>query len=297
MLTINTSKEKTSVIHKYLLGSVAPRPIAFASTVDKDGKPNLSPFSFFNAFSANPPILVFSPARRVRDNTTKHTFENAKETGEVVISVVTFDMAQQVSLSSADFPKGISEFDKAGFTPVPSEMIAPFRVKESPVNFECRVNDIIELGSEGGAGNLIICEVLLMHINEDILDGNKAIDPLKIDLVSRLGGAWYGRTRDNAIFEMEKPSDKTVIGLDQLPAGIKNSEILTGRDLALLADVESIPLFEKQKTFSELPEVKKIAEEITDNSEMMKKLHLLAKEKLSNGNVEEAWKVLLSIET
>ena len=292
MLTINTSKEKTSVIHKYLLGSVAPRPIAFASTVDKDGKPNLSPFSFFNAFSANPPILVFSPARRVRDNTTKHTFENAKETREVVISVVTFDMAQQVSLSSADFPKGISEFDKAGFTPVPSEMIAPFRVKESPVNFECRVNNIIELGKEGGAGNLIICEILLMHISEEILDGNNAIDPLKIDLVSRLGGAWYGRTRDNAIFEIEKPSDKIVIWLDQLPAGIKNSEVLTGRDLALLADVESIPLFEKQKIFAELPEVKKIAEQITDNTEMVKKLHLLAKEKLSNGDIEEAWKVL-----
>lgn len=292
MLTINTSEEKTSVIHKYLLGSVAPRPIAFASTVDKDGKPNLSPFSFFNAFSANPPILVFSPARRVRDNTTKHTFENAKETREVVISVVTFDMAQQVSLSSADFPKGISEFDKAGFTPVPSEIVSPFRVKESPVNFECRVNNIIELGKEGGAGNLIICEILLMHISEDILDGNNAIDPLKIDLVSRLGGAWYGRTRDNAIFEMGKPSDQTVIGIDQLPAGIKNSEVLTGRDLALLADVESIPLFEKQNIFAELPEVKKIAEQITDNPEMMKKLHLLAQEKLSNGNVEEAWKVL-----
>ena len=188
MLTIDPKSEKTALVHKYILGAVAPRPIAFASTIDKEGNPNLSPFSFFNAFSANPPICVFSPARRAKDNTTKHTFDNTKEVDEVVINVVNYNLVQQASLSSADFPKGVNEFEKAGFTPVKSEKIKPFCVKESPINFECKVNEVIELGEEGGAGNLVICEVLKIHIKENILDAEQNIDPLKLQALSRLGG-------------------------------------------------------------------------------------------------------------
>ena len=212
MLTIDPKTEKTSLVHKYILGAVAPRPIAFASTLDSDGNLNLSPFSFFNAFSANPPILIFSPARRVRGNTTKHTLENVLDNKEVVISIVTTEMAQQVSLSSCDFEKGVNEFEKAGFTTVKSEKVNPFRVKESPVNFECKVNEVIALGKEGGAGNLVICEVLKIHIDEAILDADENIDPLKLNALSRLGGNWYGKATKNSLFQMEKPIGKISIG-------------------------------------------------------------------------------------
>ena len=280
MLIIDPKTAETSNLHKYLLGAIAPRPIAFASTVDTDGNLNLSPFSFFNAFSANPPILIFSPARRVRGNTTKHTLENALETKEVVISVVTYDMAKQVSLSSSDFEKGVNEFKKAGFTPIKSNIVKPFCVKESPVNFECKVNDVIALGSEGGAGNLVICEVQLIHIDEKILDAEKNIDPLKLDLISRLGGNWYGKTTKESLFQIPKPISEIGIGIDQLPEHIRNSSILTGNELAVLASVTKIP-------------VKECADESEARSE--EELHKYARELILQGKCDEAWQVLLEL--
>jgi flavin reductase (DIM6/NTAB) family NADH-FMN oxidoreductase RutF len=278
MLTIDPKIEKTSIVHKYILGAVAPRPIAFASTINNDGNLNLSPFSFFNAFSANPPILIFSPARRVRGNTIKHTLENVTQNNEVVISIVTAEMAQQVSLSSCDFPKGVNEFEKAGFTPVKSEKVKPFCVKESPVNFECKVNQVISLGEEGGAGNLVICEILKIHINEDILDSEKNIDPLKLNALSRLGGNWYGRATKDSLFQLAKPIGIIGMGIDKLPENIRNSEILTGNELAILASVENIPA---KKEFT-LREEKNTTEK-----------HILAKELLSQGKSEDAWQILL----
>jgi flavin reductase (DIM6/NTAB) family NADH-FMN oxidoreductase RutF len=278
MLTIDPKIEKTSTVHKYILGAVAPRPIAFASTIDNDGNLNLSPFSFFNAFSANPPILIFSPARRVRGNTIKHTLENVLENKEVVISIVTAEMAHQVSLSSSDFPKGINEFEKAGFTPVKSKKVKPFCVKESPVNFECKVNQVISLGDEGGAGNLVICEILKIHINEDILDSEKNIDPLKLNALSRLGGNWYGKATKDSLFQLAKPIGIIGMGFNDLPKEIRNSSILSGSDLAILASSENIPA---KKEFT-LREEKNTTEK-----------HILAKELLSQGKLEDAWQILL----
>jgi flavin reductase (DIM6/NTAB) family NADH-FMN oxidoreductase RutF len=278
MLTIDPKIEKTSIVHKYILGAVAPRPIAFASTIDNDGNLNLSPFSFFNAFSANPPILIFSPARRVRGNTIKHTLENVLENKEVVISIVTAEMAHQVSLSSCDFKKGVNEFDKAGFTPVKSETIKPFCIKESPVNFECKVNQVISLGEEGGAGNLVICEILKIHINETILDSEKNIDPLKLNALSRLGGNWYGKATKDSLFQLAKPIGIIGMGLDNLPKEIRNSAILSGSDLAILASEENIPT---KKEFT-LREEKNTTEK-----------HILARELLSQGKSEDAWQILL----
>jgi len=278
MLTIDPKSEKTALVHKYILGAVAPRPIAFASTINKEDNLNLSPFSFFNAFSANPPVLIFSPARRVRGNTIKHTLDNVMETNEVVIGIVTTEMAQQVSLSSCDFEKDVNEFEKAGFTPVKADLIKPFLIKESPVNFECKVNEVIELGEEGGAGNLIICEVLKIHIKENILDAEQNIDPLKLNALSRLGGNWYGKATKDSLFELEKPIGKTAMGFDNLPNGISTSSILSGSDLAILASLEDIP----SKTDFLEREGKDIAEK-----------HTLAKKYLSQGNVNDAWQVLL----
>ena len=278
MLTIDPKIEKTSIVHKYILGPVAPRPIAFASTIDNDGNLNLSPFSFFNAFSANPPILVFSPARRVRGNTIKHTLENVLENKEVVISIVTAEMAHQVSLSSSDFLKGVNEFEKAGFTAVKSEKVKPFCVKESPVNFECKVNRVISLGEEGGAGNLVICEILKIHINDDILDSEKNIDPLKLNALSRLGGNWYGKATKDSLYQLGKPIGIIGMGFDDLPEEIRNSSILSGSDLAILASLENIP---SKKEFT-LREEKNTTEK-----------HILAKELLSQGKSEDAWQILL----
>ena len=232
LLTINPRDTQTPELHSYLLSAVAPRPIALASTIDEDGNPNLSPFSFFNVFSANPPILIFSPARRVRDNTVKHTYENAKAVKEVVINVVTHDMVQQTSLSSTEYEKGVNEFEKAGFSMKASERVKPFRVAESPVQFECAIRQVIELGSEGGAGNLIICEVLLMHIDEKVLDANKKIDQKTLDLVARAGGSYYSRAR-NGFFEIPKPLKNKGIGVSSLPESVRTSPILTGNDLGL----------------------------------------------------------------
>jgi flavin reductase (DIM6/NTAB) family NADH-FMN oxidoreductase RutF len=223
-----------------MLGAVAPRPIAFASTIDAEGNVNLSPFSFFNVFSANPPIMIFSPARRGRDNTTKHTYENVLQVKEVVINIVNYDIVQQMSLSSTEYAQRVNEFDKAGLTPVASETIQPPRVAESPVQFECKVNEVIALGTEGGAGNLVICEVLKMHIDEAILDADGKIDPVKLDAVSRMGGYWYGRAKEG-MFEVPKPLSRLGIGFDQLPEVIRTSKLLTGNDLAMLANVAVLP--------------------------------------------------------
>lgn len=297
MLTINPKEVKTSVLHSYLLGAVAPRPIAFASTIDKDGNPNLSPFSFFNVFSANPPIAVFSPARRGRDNTTKHSFENLKEVPEVVINVVNYDMVQQASLASTEYAKGVNEFEKSGFTPLESIMIKPFRVKESPVQMECKVNKIIELGLNAGAGNLIICEVLLMHINQDILDLHNNIDPNKIDLVSRLGGNWYCRASGDALFEVEKPLMTLGIGVDQIPEFIRKSKVLTGNDLGKLGNVESVPTEQDIAEFKSSGAINEVFELYgRDPHKLEEHLHLMAKRLLEEGKVKEAWKVLLTFD-
>ena len=240
MKTIDPKAVSTAALHGYMLGAVTPRPIAFASTIDSAGNVNLSPFSFFNVFSANPPIMIFSPARRGRDNTTKHTYENVLQVKEVVINIVNYDIVQQMSLSSTEYGKGVNEFEKAGLTPLPSQTIKPPRVAESPVQFECRVNEVISLGTEGGAGNLVICEVLKMHINEAVLDPDGKIDPVKLDAVSRMGGNWYGRAKQG-MFEVPKPLSRLGIGFDQLPEAIRTSKLLTGNDLAKLANVEVLP--------------------------------------------------------
>lgn len=294
MVTINPKNEKIQVLHNHILGSVGPRPIAFVSTVDKNGKPNLSPFSFFNAFSANPPILIFSSARRVRDNTIKHTLENVHETSEVVVNTVTYDMVYQASLTSTEYPKGINEFVKAGFTAIPSEMVKPFRVKESPVQMECKVNKIIELGTEKGAGNLIICEILLMHIDEKVFGENGIIDPHKIGLVARMGGNWYCHAHGNALFEVEKPLTTLGIGVDKIPQNIRNSDILTGNNLGQLGNVESLPGEKEISEYRKEKVVDNLFEKFPDNKVSLNKhLHLLAKDLLSKGKVLEAWKALL----
>jgi flavin reductase (DIM6/NTAB) family NADH-FMN oxidoreductase RutF len=288
MLKIDPKELKSSVLHGYLLGAVAPRPIAFASTIDKDGNPNLAPFSFFNVFSSNPPIAIFSPARSGRTGATKHTYDNIKETGEVVINVVNYSMVNQVSLASTEYPKGVNEFIKSGFTPIPSERVKPFRVKESPAQLECKVREVIELGTEGGAGNLIICEILLMHVSEDVLDDNKQIDPRKIDLVARLGGNWYSRTNGNALFEVEKPLMNLGIGVDQIPAPIRNSNILTGNNLGQLGNIEKLPSKEEIEAFRNSPAFKQMKEKYGKES------HAAAKALLEENKAEDAWKILLS---
>jgi flavin reductase (DIM6/NTAB) family NADH-FMN oxidoreductase RutF len=241
MLTINPKESTTPEVHHALLGGIAPRPIAFASTIDKDGNPNLSPFSFFNAFGANPPTLIFSPARSGRDNTNKDTLLNIKEVPEVVINMVTFDMAQQMSLASSPYAKGINEFEKAGFTMLASETIKPFRVKESPIQYECKVQQVIETGDKGGAGNLVICEVTRIHIDEDILDYEGRVDPNLADLIGRMGGNYYVRTIGDALFEIPKPISSIGVGFDQLPEFIKVSRDWSTSEKAQFAGLERIP--------------------------------------------------------
>ena len=284
MLSINPNEIPTVKLHSYLLSAVAPRPIALASTMDSNGNPNLSPFSFFNVFSANPPILIFSPARRVRDNTTKHTLENAKETKEVVINIVNFDIVQQMSLSSTEYPLGVNEFDKAGFTMLKSEKVKPFRVFESPIQLECKVNEIVELGNEGGAGNLIVCKVVKLHIKEKYLTEEGNIDQVKLDLVARAGGSVYSRAK-KGFFEIPKPLTSLGIGVDEIPSEIRNSKILTGNDLGMLGNVESIPL--------EI-DVNKFAKEHQQfiGIDTVKK-HTFAKTFLESKDILSAWKVLL----
>ena len=247
MLTIDPKELPIPKLHHYLLGSIGPRPIAFASTIDAEGNRNLAPFSFFNVFSANPPILIFSPARSGRTNTTKNTHDNVKAVAEVVINVVTYDMVHQMSLTSSPFEAGVDEFEKAGFTPIASDTIRPFRVKESPVQIECKVLEIKELGQKGGAGNLIICEVQKIHIDERVLDENQMVDQKKIDLVSRMGGNWYCRANDTSMFEVDKPITTIGVGVDSLPINIRTSSQLTGNDLGILGNMQAIPTDEEIK--------------------------------------------------
>ena len=276
----------------YLQHVIGPRPICFASTIDRAGNINLSPFSFFNMFSSNPPVLVFSPSRRVRDNTTKHTLENVREVPEVVINIVDFDMVQQMSLASCEFPKGVNEFVKAGFTPVPATLVKPPMVKESKVNLECHVLEIKPLGNEGGAGNLVICEVIRMHIADELLDENKKIDQRKLHHVARLGGDWYCKVDASNLFQVEKPNVKVGIGIDSLPASIRESKVLTGNNLGQLANVYEMPTVDP--AFSD-DQLKNIFQYFSLNpAEMESELHRYAKELLDKGKVYEGWQVLLA---
>lgn len=294
MKTIDPKEVSAGELHGYLLTAVAPRPIAFASTIDEEGRPNLAPFSFFNVFSANPPIAIFSPARRGRDNTTKHTFENVQKVREAVINVVTYDMVQQCSLASTDFPEGVSEFEKTGLTPMDSDLVKPKRIKESPVQLECRVNEVVELGQEGGAGNLVICEVLRVHVSEDVLNAEGKIDPLKMDQVGRCGGNWYNRVNAASMFEVEKPLARLGIGVDAIPEDIRTSSILTGNDLGKLGNVEALPN-ETDVNEHKLIELAEVFMDLEDDQPALEqRLHQLAKEQLSDGDVETAWKTLLT---
>ena len=289
MVSITPKEISPLKLQGFLQSSVGPRPIAFASTMDKNGNPNLSPFSFFNVFSANPPILVFSPARRVRDNSIKHTLINCDATKEVVINVVNYTIVQQMSLSSTEYPEGVNEFLKSGLTMLPSEIVKPFRVAESPVQFECKVNQIISLGTEGGAGNLIICEVVKLHIDESVLDENGNIDQYKIDLVSRMGCNWYSRA-NQGLFEIPKPLTTLGIGVDNIPEFIKESPIFSGNDLGMLGNVESLPTTEEINIFvKENIQVKGVLSSADEE-----KVQLKAKEFLNKQDALSAWKVLLA---
>lgn len=286
---------KTALFHSYLLGAIAPRPICFASTLDTDGTPNLAPFSFFNAFGSKPPILIFSPARRVRDNTTKHTLQNVQATKEVVINVVSYGMVQQQNLASCEYPAGVNEFTKAGFTPIASEIVKPFRVKEAPAQLECRVLQVIETGQEGGAANLIICEVVCMHINEDVLTADGKIDPHKIDLVARMGGDYYCRASGSAVFEVAKPNTELGVGVDALPEYIRYSDVLTGNDLGLLGNTTSIPVVSDVVYDDRLTHI--LREYNDDERGKQHALHVYAKDALATGDVSKAWQILLAGET
>ena len=293
MLEINPKDLSTKDLHGYLLSSVGPRPIALVSTIDSEGRPNLSPFSFFNVFSANPPIAIFSPARRVRNNTIKHTLQNVASTKEVVINVVSYPIVEQTSLSSTEYKKGVNEFIKSGLTPIESIQVKPYRVKESPVQMECIVKNIISLGEEGGAGNLVVCEIVKMHISENILNENHHIDPNKIDLVGRMGANWYCRASNTSLFEVQKPNSKIGIGYDQLPQHIRNSDILSGNDLAKLANVESLPSMEDVEKFKENKDLVKILKSSVDEEQTRENLHYHCKKLLQENKVLDAWSTLL----
>jgi len=289
MLSIEPKDVSVGKLHQYLLGAIGPRPIAFASTIDEDGKPNLSPFSFFNVFGANPPVLIFSPARRGRDNTTKHTFENAKKVDEVVINIVNYDIVQQMSLSSTEYAEGVNEFEKSGLTMLKSDLVKPFRVAESPVQFECKIKEIVETGTEGGAGNLVICHVVKMHVKEEILNEDGFIDQHKIDQVARMGGNWYTRAK-MGMFEVPKPLSTLGIGIDTMPEEVKSSKVLTGNDLGKLGNVEALP---------KNAEIRQFLESNSEDADLVKsgnkeKIHKQAQEYLEKDQPENAWKILLS---
>jgi len=291
--SIHLKDISTLEAQNFLQHAVAPRPICFASTIDANGNVNLSPFSFFNLVSTNPPVVIFSPSRRIRNNTIKHTLENIMEVPEVVINIVTYDMVQQVSLSSCEYPKETDEFLKSAFTKEKSLLIKPPRVKESPVQMECKVLEVKPLGNLGGAGNLIIAEVLIMHINTNILGENKKIDQRKLDLVARLGNNWYTRINTNSLFEVKKPNTELGIGIDNLPESVRNSKIFTGNDLGKLANVHEIPFIQPSFEDQKLTNIFQYFS--SDPAEMEKELHLYAKELIDTGKVEEAWQVLLAL--
>jgi flavin reductase (DIM6/NTAB) family NADH-FMN oxidoreductase RutF len=294
MVSIDPKDISVQKLHQYLLGAIGPRPIAFASTVDGVGRPNLAPFSFFNVFSANPPILIFSPARSGRTNTTKDTYNNVKVVPEVVINVVNYDIVHQMNLASSPYAPGVNEFEKAGFTALNSDNVKPFRVAESPVQFECKVNEVIELGKEGGAGNLIICEVVKIHIHDEVLDSNGMIDQQKIDLVARMGGDWYSRANTDSMFEITKPISSCGIGFDALPVDIKSSKILSGNNLGHLAGIEKIP-DETNVNEYKLLELSDLFVSLEDNPlALEQELHKRAQSLLDENKLEEAWLTLLS---
>lgn len=283
MLTLDPKELSIPVLQKYLQNAIAPRPICFASTITKNGEPNLAPFSFFNIFSSNPPIAIFSPAFSGRTGAPKDTLLNVLEIPEVVINVVNYEMVQQTSLASSPFAKGVNEFVKAGFTPLASDLVSPYRVKESPVQLECKVLEVKELGKAGGAGNLVICEIIRIHINESVLNAENNIDTKKIDLVARMGDNWYCRANGDALFEVQKPITSIGIGMDQIPQPIRNSNILTGNNLGLLGSVEQIPASE------EVAEYKKTLKPFSSQEEQ----HRYAQSLLHANKVKEAWMVLL----
>lgn len=294
MLSIDPKSIPVPQLHKYLLGAIGPRPIAFAATVDENGNDNLAPFSFFNVFSANPPVMIFSPARSGRTNTTKDTYNNVKKIPEVVINVVTYSMVHQMSLASSPFAPEVSEFEKSGFTPVQSETVKPKRVKESPVQFECKVIEVKELGDQGAAGNLVICEVTRIHINEAVLNSDNLIDQRKIDLVARMGGNWYCRADENSMFEITKPITTCGIGYDQLPEDIKRSDILSANDLGHLAGIEELPN-ETDVNEYKLLELSDLFVSLEDEPAKLElELHKRAKELLKENKLTEAWMTLLA---
>ncbi len=288
-MKIDPKELSVAQMHACLLGAVAPRPIAFASTIDKAGNVNLSPFSYFNVFSANPPILVFSPANRGRDNTTKHSLENVLEVPEAVINIVNYPMVEQMSLASTEYARGVNEFIKSGLTQVVSEKVQPPRVKESPASFECRVQEVKSLGNEGGAGNLVICEVVLVHISEEILDENRRIDPYRLDAVARMGGSYYCHAQGGSIFEIPKPLTTQGIGVDQIPGAIRNSTVLTGNNLGRLGNIESLPGAEEVAEYGRRMEVKAMLH----GEHSVEHLHKKAQEVLEKGDIKEAWLLLL----
>lgn len=278
----------------YLQHVVAPRPVCFASTVDKEGNVNLSPFSFFNLFSSNPPVVIFSPARRLRDNTTKHSFQNVTEVPEVVINVVTYDMVQQTSLASCEYPKGVDEFVKAGFTKEPATLIRPPMVKESKAKLECKVTEIKSLGGNGGAGQLVICEVLMLHVADDLLNEEKKVDQTKLELVARLGGDWYCRVSKENLFNVPKPNTQLGIGMDALPESIRFSKLLTGNHLGMLANVHDLPTVEPSFDDERLKNI--VQYYAVNPEEMEKEVHRYAATLLNQNKVYEAWQVLLAAE-
>ncbi len=293
-MVINLKDIKPALAQAYLQHAVAPRPICFASTVDKEGNANLSPFSFFNLFSSKPPIVVFSPARRVRDNTTKHTLQNVEQVPEVVINIVDYDMVQQTSLASCEYPKGTSEFVKAGFTEEKATMVQPPMVKEAKIKLECKVTEVKPLGTEGGAGNLVICEVLCMHVDDAILDDHNMIDQTKLQLVARLGGDWYCKVNESNLFKVAKPNTQLGIGVDALPAAIRNSKYLSGNHLGQLGNVHEMPVIDPAFADDKLKNI--ILYYAINPADMEKELHLYAAELLNDGKMEQAWQVLLGME-
>lgn len=293
-MTIDPKDISTAALHAYMLGAIAPRPIAFVSSIDQAGNINLSPYSFFNAFGSNPPTVIFSPARRVRDNTIKHTLENVYEVDEVVINMVNYNMVEQMSLASCEYDKGINEFLKAGLTPAPSVKVKPPRVAESPAAFECKVKQIIETGQEGGAGNLVVCEIVMAHFNESVLDPSGKIDTRKMDLVARMGGDWYCRASGDALFEVPKPNQHKGIGIDQIPEHIRNSEVLTGNNLGRLGNIEALPTQEEIEAYGNTEEITDLKNRLRNDVESLHyQLHKKARRLLAAGNVKEAWLVLL----
>lgn len=293
-MRVDPKEISTGALHGLMLGTIGPRPIAFASTVDAEGNVNLSPYSFFNVFSSNPPTMIFSPARRVRDNTIKHTLENAMATGEVVINVVNHAIVEQMSLSSTEYDRGVNEFTKSGLTEVASEVVKPPRVAESPAAYECKVKDIIHLGQEGGAGNLIICEVVLAHFHDDIFDADGKPNPFKTDLVGRMGGDWYCRANDNALFTLPKPNRDKGIGVDQIPEGIRNSVVLTGNNLGRLGNISELPSEEQIAEFGQRPEIQELMQRFRNDRESLEyQLHQHAQTFLNDNQTHMAWLTLL----